>query len=79
MVTKGNKKMAWTVKRIQEGDYGCEERTEGERNQVLVTLENEDGLIRQLSADDEWLYEKGIDEGDIWPEHPRPVVPVQDL
>lgn len=24
--------MAWTVKRIQEGDYGCEERTEEERN-----------------------------------------------
>ena len=33
--------MTWRVKRIQEGDYGCEERTE-ERNLVIVTLENED-------------------------------------
>ena len=48
--------MAWTVKRIQEGDYGCEERTEEERNLVIVTLENEDGLTRQVTADDDWLY-----------------------
>ena len=34
---KGNKKMEWTVKRIQEGDYGCEERPAEERNQVIVT------------------------------------------
>ena len=27
--------MAWTVKRIQEGDYGCEERTEEERNAIF--------------------------------------------
>ena len=36
-------KMAWKVKRIQEGDYGCEERAEEERNQVIVTLVDEDG------------------------------------
>ena len=62
--------MAWTVKRIQEGDYGCEERTEEERNLVIVTLENEDGLTRQVTADDDWLYAMGIDEGGIWPEEP---------
>lgn len=69
---KGNKKMAWTVKRIQEGDYGCEERAEEERNQVIVTLENDDGLIRQLTADDDWLYTMGIDEGSIWPKEVIP-------
>ena len=69
---KKPQKMVWTVKRIQEGDYGCEERTEKERNQVLVTLENEDGMIRQLTADDNWLYEMKIDEGDIWPEEVKP-------
>jgi hypothetical protein len=31
-------------------------------------LENEDGTIRQLTADDDWLYETGIDEGSLWPE-----------
>ena len=41
---------------------------EEERNQVIVTLENEDGTIRQLTADDDWLYETGIDEGSLWPE-----------
>ena len=59
--------MAWTVKRIQEGDYGCEERPAEERNQVIVTLENEDGLTRQLTADDDWLYTMGIYEGSLWP------------
>ena len=65
--------MAWTVKRIQEGDYGCEERAEEERNQVIVTLENDNGLIRQLTADDDWLYTTGIDEGSIWPKEVIPV------
>ena len=69
---KGNKKMAWTVKRIQEGDYGCEERSAEERNQVIVTLENEDGLTRQLTADDDWLYNMGINEGSLWPEEDMP-------
>ncbi len=62
--------MTWKVKRIREGDYGCEERTEEERNLVLVTLENEEGLTRQVMADDDRLYAMGIDEGSIWPEGP---------
>ena len=69
---KGNKKMAWTVKRIQESDYGCEERSAEERNQVIVTLVDEDGLTRQLTADDDWLYTMGIDEGSLWPEEVMP-------
>jgi len=69
---EGNKKMAWTVKRIQESDYGCEERSAEERNQVIVTLVDEDGLTRQLTADDDWLYTMGIDEGSLWPEEVMP-------
>ena len=71
-MTEGNKKMAWTVKRIQESDYGCEERSAEERNQVIVTLVDEDGLTRQLTADDDWLYTMGIDEGSLWPEEGMP-------
>ena len=69
---EGNKKMAWTVKRIQESDYGCEERSAEERNQVIVTLVDEVGLTRQLTADDDWLYTMGIDEGSLWPEKVMP-------
>lgn len=59
--------MNWIVKRIQEGDYGCEERPEGEKIKVLVTLENETGEQCQLMVEDDWLYAEGIDEGDPWP------------
>ena len=61
-------KMSWKVKRIQEGDYGCEERQDDEKIKVLVTLENEAGELRQLIVEDDWLYAKGIDEGDPWPQ-----------
>lgn len=71
-MSNSTKIMEWTVKRIQEGDYGCEERSAEERNQVIVTLENEDGTIRQLTADDDWLYTIGIDEGSIWPKEVIP-------
>ena len=64
--------MAWTVKRIQESDYGCKERSAEDRSQVIVTLVDEDGLTRQLTADDDWLYTMGIDEGSLWPEEVMP-------
>ena len=51
--------MIWTVKRIQEDDYGCEERTEDAKATVL-----QERLIR---VEDDWLYANGIDEGDRWP------------
>ena len=60
--------MTWRVKRIQECDYECEERTEDERAKVLVTLENEVGDVRIVTADDEWLYANGVEEGDVWSE-----------
>jgi len=60
--------MIWTVKRIQEDDYGCEERAEDAKATVLVTLVNEKGQERLIRVEDDWLYAKGIDEGDRWPE-----------
>ena len=60
--------MGWTVKRIQEDDYGCEERLEDAKVKVLVTLVDESGQERLIRVEDEWLYANGIDEGDKWPE-----------
>ena len=60
--------MNWRVKRIQEDDYGCEERLENERAKVLVTLVDGNSQERILRVEDDWLYEHGIDEGDPWPQ-----------
>ena len=59
--------MIWTVKRIQEDDYGCEERSEDSKVIVLVTLVDENGQERVIRVEDDWLYAHGIDEGDKWP------------
>lgn len=58
----------WTVKSIEEADYGCEERLPGEPLMVLVTIENETGRICQFECADNWLTIQGIQEGDEWPE-----------
>ena len=58
--------MTWIVKRIQEDDYGCEERPENEKVTVLVTLINENGQERQLRVKDDWMYANGINESDQW-------------
>ena len=63
--------MNWRVKRIQEDDYGCEERLENERAKVVVTLVDGNGQERILRVEDDWLYEHGIDEGDPWPQPER--------
>lgn len=57
----------WTVERIQEADYGCEERPEGEKLKVLVTLTDGTGKRQRILVEDDWLYENGIDEGSAWP------------
>lgn len=58
--------MSWRVKRIQEDDYGCEERPENEKVKVLVTLVDGNGQERVLRVEDDWLYEQGINEGDAF-------------
>ena len=58
----------WSVSRIAETDYGCEERMPGEPLMVLVTLESDDGRRCQFEVSEDWLIHQGIDEGDEWPE-----------
>ena len=58
----------WYVSRIEEADYGCEERMPGEAVPVLVTLENDSGGECQLEVAEKWLLYQGIEEGDEWPE-----------
>ena len=60
--------MSWKVKRIQEDDYGCEECQENEKTKVIVTLVDKNGQERQFRVEDDWLYAKGINEGDLWPD-----------
>ena len=58
----------WTVKRIDEADYGCEERLPGEPQLVLVTIEDDYGQIARFECPENWLINQEIDEGDEWPE-----------
>lgn len=64
----------WRVKRILEGDYGCEERMPGEAKHAIVYLVNESGEETQKLMDDDWLYANDIVEGSIWPEQVGKVV-----
>lgn len=58
--------MQYKVIRIEENmDFGCEERQPGERLMSVVMLEREDGREISLKHDDERLYERDINEGDI--------------
>ena len=57
----------YTVKRILEDDYGCEERAEGYEPQVIVILVSTEGEELTVKQPDAWLYRQSIDEGDrVW-------------
>lgn len=58
----------WQILRIDEDDYGCEERAEDEALMCLVTVTDGRGETRCFSAEDDFLTEHGLEEGDIWPE-----------
>ncbi len=59
----------WKIKQIFDGDYGCEERQPGEKIKVSVTLVNQNDIEKIIFIEDDWLQEKGLDTGDIWPEN----------
>ena len=40
----------------------------GETLKCLVYLEDENGIRRQLEAEDDWLRKENLDEDSIWPE-----------
>ena len=54
----------WFVSKIEEADYGCEERMPGEPLMALVILESDDGRVCQLEVPEDWLYIQGLEEGD---------------
>lgn len=56
--------MKYIVKRIQEADYGCEERPEGYQFQVLLLLRDETGQEIDMEVADAELLAKDINEGD---------------
>ena len=56
-----------TIKHIFDGDFGCEE-TGSQKPTVSVTLVDEDGNETYVTVEDEWLTNKGLDVGDVWPE-----------
>lgn len=58
----------WIIKRIEEADFGCEERMPGEPLMVLVTFECDDGRILQMEVADNWLTAQDLNEGDEWPQ-----------
>ena len=54
----------WTISRIDEADYGCEERLPGEPLMLLITLENEAEEVIQFEVAENWIEMQGLDEGD---------------
>ena len=59
----------WTIKRIDEADYGCEERLPGEPRMLLVTLEDENLTVIRFEVAENWIEMQELDEGDEWPEN----------
>ena len=58
----------WKIRQIFDGDYGCEERLPGQEPKVSVTLVDESGVEKYVSVKDNWLTERGLTEGSLWPE-----------
>ena len=56
--------MKYIVKKIQEADFGCEERPAGYVPQVLLRLRDEDGHDVDMEVADAELLAKDINEGD---------------
>ncbi len=58
----------WKIRQIFDGDYGCEDCLPGQDPKVLVTLVDESGVEKNVSVEDNWLTERGLTEGSLWPE-----------
>ncbi|WP_044937954.1 hypothetical protein [Pseudobutyrivibrio sp. LB2011] len=56
--------MKYIVKKIQEADFGCEERPEGVQLQVVLRLRDEAGQEIDMEMADAELLAKDINEGD---------------
>ena len=56
--------MTYLITKIQEADYGCEERPAGYVPQVLLKLKDESGQESYREVPDADLYAQDIKEGD---------------
>lgn len=54
----------WTIERIDEADFGCEERLPGEPFMLLITLESEDGAVISFEVAENWMegYYRALEE-----------------
>ena len=60
--------VTWKIRQIFDGDYGCEEIQPGQEPKVSVTLVNEEsGVEKYVSVEDNWLRDRGLDVGSVWP------------
>ncbi|MCI5623860.1 hypothetical protein [Anaerostipes sp.] len=58
--------MNYKVLRIDEDvDFGCEERSENEPVMAVVTLLDENGKETVIKMEDQLLYDRNINEGDM--------------
>ena len=64
-VCKTKNEQEYIILQIQEDDYGCEERPAGTKKTVFVRLKDAKENERMIRQEDDWLYEQGIDEGDL--------------
>jgi hypothetical protein len=55
------------IKRIFDGDYGCEELQPGQKPKVSVTLVDDSGNEKFVSGEDDWLTENRLEVGSEWP------------
>ncbi len=56
--------MKYIIKRIQESDYGCEERPDNYKTTVVLTLRSDAGDEIKMEVLDDDLYKLNINEGD---------------
>ena len=55
----------FNVLRIDEPDFGCEGRPDGEAAQDRLLVRMEDGSTRVRWKADSSLYDRGVDEGSL--------------
>ena len=58
--------MKYKVLRIDEDvDFGCEERSENDPVMAVITLLDENGKETVIKMEDQLLYDRDINEGDM--------------
>lgn len=58
--------MRYKVLKIEEDvDFGCEERGEDSPVMAVVILQDENGNEQKVRQEDQMLYERDINEGDL--------------